>query len=140
MYRARLAVLTVGLGLGAVFFGFATVLAWGRWWAVLSGLLVTAAFTATAIRVPFTRVVATGDGITIRAIARNAFYPWHAITLIGVVVSETEGGLISVYTPRLSLTDGRTVQLTPAGCYRRAMAATIGAFLDAQRRQQTGRR
>jgi len=56
--------------------------------------------------------------------------------LIGVLHSPAESGLLAVYTPTARLIDGRDVKLGPAGCYRRAMAATIGAILDAQRRHQ----
>jgi hypothetical protein len=134
--RVRLAIQSIGSGLAATLFAATTVLAWGQWLPTLASAAAMSVFAALTVRIPCTRIEADAAGITVHTITGNAFYSWDAITLIGVLHDQADIGLLAVYTPTARLIDGRDVHLTPVGCYRRAMAATIGAMLDAQRRHQ----
>lgn len=131
---ARIAVRAAEWGMAALLFATLTALSWGRWAPFLVGVAASAVFAAITIRMAHTRIVSDSNGIAVHTLYGRAFYQWEDITLIGVLHSKIEGDLLKVYIPAARLTDGRYIQLTPAGCYRRAKAATIGAQLDAQRR------
>lgn len=140
VYRgwARISLLTCGFWFSALFFAGAAVLAWGQLWAVICGIAVGGLFAGFAIRVPFTRIVATTEGIRMHAIVANTFIPWAAITRLWSAESDTEGGLISVYCPLVTVAGGRVVELTPAAVYRRPAARRIAAELEELRQSWTG--
>lgn len=134
--RVRLTIQAAGCGLAAVLFASATVLAWSRWAYTLASLAAMITFAMLAMYIPRTRIEADTAGITLHTITGCAFYSWGSIALIGVFRSEAESGPLAVYAPSLRLIDGRDIELTPVGCYRRSTAAAIGALLDARRRNQ----
>jgi len=140
VYRGwtRISRLVFGMWFNALFFAGATVLAWGRAWAVICGIAVAGLFTAFAMRIPFTRIVATTEGIKMHATAANTFIPWSAITRVWSAESDREGGLISVYCPLVTVAGGRVVELTPVAVYRRAAARRVADELEELRQAWTG--
>ena len=134
--RVRLILHAAGCGLAAVLCGAVAVQTGEDAGAAIALWFAAGIFVALALRIPRTRVEADGNGITLHSITRRAFFSWDSVALIAVFDTPIQGGLLPVYAPSLSLIDGGSVELTPAGCYRRAMAVTYGVLLDAQRRNQ----
>ena len=121
-------------GLAAVLFATLAALSRDRWVPALVGATSAMTFVVLTIRTLRSRIEADSKGITVHDVHRRAFYRWKDITLIGVFQTGRHGRPLRAYIPAARLNNGRHIQLAPATCYRRAMAATIGAQLEAQRR------
>ena len=140
VYRGvpRIVALTVVFLIGAGFSAFAATLAKesrglaiGLW--VLAGVLFL-----LALRIPFTRAVATPEGLKLHGAVGNASFKWADIASISSGKTEQEGSFISVRAPVLHLTSGKKVPVTPASTYSSDAAARTAAELD-QLRQQFSR-
>jgi hypothetical protein len=133
IYRnlARIVIRATGWGLSAILFATLASQSWGRWAPFLVATTASVSFSALTIRVAQTRIVSDSNGIAVHTMYGRTFHRY----------SRHDGDLLRVHTPAARLIDGRYIPLTPAGCYRRAKAATIGAQLDTQRRDhlQPGR-
>lgn len=134
----RIVALTVVFLIGAAFFAGAAAfakdskgLAIALWVLALVSLLL-------ALRFPFTRAVATPEGLTVHGAVGNASFKWSDIASISAAKTEQEGALISVRAPVLHLTSGKKVPVSPASAYSTQAAARTAAELD-QLRQQFSR-
>ncbi|HZM74291.1 MAG TPA: hypothetical protein VFC19_01110 [Candidatus Limnocylindrales bacterium] len=140
VYRGvpRIVALTAVFLIGAGFFAGAAVLAKeskglaiGLW--VLAGVSLL-----LALRFPFTRAVATPEGLKLHGAVGNASFKWSEIASISATKTEQEGALISVRAPVLHLASGKNVPVAPASTYSSDAAARTAAELD-QLRQQFSR-
>lgn len=134
----RIVALTVVFFIGAAFFaGAATLAKESKGLAI--GLWVLAAVSfLLALRFPFTRAVASTEGLKVHGAVGNASFKWSDIASISANKTEQEGALISVRAPVLHLTSGKTVPVSPASAYSTQAAARTAAELD-QLRQQFSR-
>ncbi len=144
VYRswARLLLLTGGLATNAVIFTVCAIAFRQHWpYALLAGLLATAT-AGLAARLPFARVVASTEGLTIHtAIKPPRFIAWADIRLVWPAETEPDAGLIRMYAPQLSLAEGRGAELTLLATYRWATSVRHAGELDVLRQQwsPTGR-
>jgi Bacterial PH domain len=135
VYRSplRSAVLTLVFLFGAAFFALVAVLASDHAGWVVGGAGVSLVLLLVAARFPFLRVAATTDGLRLHGPVGNRSIPWLAIASISAAQTETDGTLLPVWSPVLTLADGSTVKVAEAGFYRSASAQRVAAELDSLR-------
>lgn len=140
VYRGvpRIVALTLVFLVAAGFAAFAATLskeskglAIGLW--ILAGVLLL-----LGLRFPFTRAVATPEGLKLHGAVGNASYRWADIASISSGKTEQEGAFINVRAPVLHLTSGKKVPVAPASTYSTDAAARTATELD-QLRQQFSR-
>jgi Bacterial PH domain len=126
----RIVALTLVFLFGAGFAAFAAALskdsrglAIGLW--ILAGVLLL-----LALRFPFTRAVATPEGLKLHGAVGNATFRWSEIASISSGKTEQEGSFINVRAPVLHLTSGKKVPVAPASTYSTDAAARTAAELD----------
>jgi hypothetical protein len=107
--------------------GGVTVFLWG-----LSGLLLL-----LGLRFPFTRAVATRDGLKLHNAIGSTTIGWSEISSISAAKTEQEGAFINVKAPVLHLANGKKVAVTPASSYSGDTAARTAAELERLRLQFT---
>lgn len=137
VYRGvpRIVALTLVFLLAAGFAAFAATLskesrglAIGLW--ILAGVLLL-----LGLRFPFTRAVASPEGLKLHGAVGNAAFKWADIASISSGKTEQEGAFFNVRAPVLHLTSGKTVPVTPASTYSGEAAARTAAELEELRRQ-----
>jgi hypothetical protein len=135
----RTIALTLAFLAGAAFFSGAATLAKDR--AVLAiGLYVLAGLCLlVALRLPFTRAVASSDGLTLHTAVGNTNVPWATIASVSSGTTEHDG-LLTVRTPILNLTTGKKVAVSSAAFYSSAKAARVAAELESLRQAYTSDR
>lgn len=139
VYRGvpRIVALTLVFLVAAGFSAFAATLskdsqglAIGLW--ILAGLLFL-----LGVRFPFTRAVATSDGLKLHGPVGNASFKWADIASVSSGKTEQEGAFFNVRAPMLHLTSGKKVPVAPASTYSSDAAARTAAELEQLRASYT---
>jgi hypothetical protein len=133
----RIVALTVVFLIGAAFFAGAAVLSKESKGLAIGLWILAAVSLLLALRFPFTRAVATPEGLKLHGAVGNATFKWSDISSITSTKTEQEGALISVRAPVLHLASGKTVPVAPASAYSTEAAARTAAELEALRASYT---
>jgi len=142
VYRGvpRIVALTVVFLVAAGFCAAAAVLAKESRGLAIGLWVLAALFLVFALRFPFTRAVATPEGLKVHSAVGNASFRWSEIASISSGKTEQEGSFISVRAPVLHLTNGKKVPVSPASTYSSAAAARLASELDSMRQSYSGAR
>lgn len=140
VYRGttRIVVLTLAFLVAAAFFAGVAVIAKDSKGLAIGSWVVAALCLIFALRFPFMKAVATPEGLKLHGPIGNATFAWSDIASISGGETGTDGALIPVRAPVLTLTSGKKVEVMPASTYGKSSAGQIAAELESMRRGYTG--